>query len=147
MGVAPFVFIMDHIFGQSTWFLLLGNLLLLVLKFFFSLTFSSFDSQPTQPLSKENTGFPIALNLFYLMNYIHDQLTQLFQNKNILFIFISLLAFVFFFMFFIVAYIYHRRSIRNQPLSSQFCSLYVFKSHLFHIFSHLFVLQSFQTRA
>jgi len=137
---------MDQIFGQSTWPLLLGKLLLSALKLFFSLAFSSFDGQPTQPLGKENTGFPVALNLFRLVDYVHDQLTQLLRNENALFMLIFLLAFAFFFAFFIVARIYRRRSIKKQRLRGQFCSLYISKSHLFRIFSHLFVLQSFQTR-
>ena len=137
---------MDHIFGQSTWPLLLGNLLLSALKFFFSLAFSSFDGQPTQPLGKENAGFPVALNLFRLVDYIRDQLAQLLRNENTLFILIFLLAFAFFFAFFIVAHIYRRSSIRKQRPNRQFCSLHIFKSHLFRIFSHLFILQSFQTR-
>ena len=137
------IFTMDLSFGQSTWPLLFFNTSS-ALNFSFYLAFSAMDSQPTQPLRKENTGSSqpcLAFGLFCFMDYIHDQLTLLLQTTS----FQIFLVFAVFFVFFIVAHTYCHRSIKKQPPSSQ-SSRYIFKSHLFFIFSHLFVLQTFQKR-
>jgi len=86
---------MDYLFGLSTWPLLLVKALLSALNLFFTLAFSFLDSQPTQPLSKENAGFPQSsstFNLFCLMDYIHNQLTQLLQHETTLFTFFLVFA-------------------------------------------------------
>ena len=130
---------MDFSFGQSTWPLLLRKSALNVC---FYLAFSAQDSQPTQPLG--NTGSPqlcLAFGLFCFMDYIHEQLTQLLQITS----FQIFLVFAFFSVFFIVAHTYHCKSTKKQPPSS-WSSRYILKSHLFCIFSHLFVLQNFQKR-
>ena len=129
------IFIMDLSFGQSTWPLLFFNTSS-ALNFSFYLAFSAMDSQPTQPLRKENTGSSqpcLAFGLFCFMDYIHDQLTLLLQTTS----FQIFLVFVFFFVFFVVAHTYRHRSIKKQPPSSQ-SSRYIFKSHLFlYLFSFL----------
>jgi len=138
------IFIMDLSFGQSTWPLLFFKTLSSALNLGFYLAFSATDSQPTRPLGKENTGSPqpcLEFGLFCFMGYIHDQLTLLLQTTS----FQIFLVLMFFFMFFVVVHTYHCRSINKQPPSSQ-SSRYIFKSHLFFIFSHLFVLQTFQKR-
>ena len=133
---------MDYIFGQSTWPVLLFKTLSSALNICFYLAFSAQDSQPTRPLGKENTGSPQpCLSFFCFMEYIHEQLTRLLLTTS----FQISLVFAFFFVFFVVAYTYRRRSIKKQPPSGR-SSRYIFKSHLFCIFSHLFVLQNFQKR-
>ena len=133
---------MDYIFGQSTWPVLLFKTLSSALNVCFYLTFSAQDGQPSRPLGKANTGSPqscLAFSCF--MDYIHEQLTQLLQTTS----FQIFLVFAFFFVFFVMAHTYRRRSIKKQPLSGR-SSRYILKSHLFCIFSHLFVLQNFQKR-
>ena len=133
------IFFMDYLFGLSTWPLLLVKALLSALNLFFTLAFSFLDSQPTQPLSKENAGFPQSsstFNLFCLMDYIHNQLTQLLQHETTLFTFF--LVFAVFVVFFIGTC--HHKLTRKQLPSTKLSSLYVFHSHLFFIFFSSFCL-------
>ena len=135
-------FTMDCISVQLTWPHLLFKILSSVFSLFFYLVFSSSDSQPTRSLGTKNTGSPqlLTIDFLCLMDYSHEQLTQLLQFTS----FKIFLVLAFFSVFFVVAHTYRRRSIKKQPPRSRYYR-YILKSHLFRIFSHLFVLQNFRT--
>ena len=134
---------MDYLWGQSTWPLLLGKALFSVLKFVSYLSFSFPDGQPTQLLGNKNAGSPRSFLTLNLFHHIHEPLTQFLLYGIILLKFLPVLAF---FFVFIMAHIYCRRTFWKELSSRLWCSLYIFPSHFFRIFSHLFVSQSFQTK-
>ena len=109
---------MDCISVQSTWTLLLFKTLSSVFNLFFYIVFSSSDGQLTRSLSTKNAGSLqlLMIDLFCFMDYIHEQLTQLLQCTS----FKIFLVLMFFFLFFVVAYTYHCRSIKKQPPSNQY---------------------------
>jgi len=131
--------------GPST-ILWLRKALFSVVKFLFYLSVGFPDGQPTLSICKKCAGVPrspLTLNLLRLADYIHEPLARVVQHGIT---FLKLLPFLAFFGFSIVV---------NTYLAYIYCgviwkelrhTLYIFPSHFFRIFSHLFVLQRFGTK-
>jgi len=129
--------------GPST-ILWLRKALFSVLKFLFYLSVGFPDGQPTLSICKRCAGVPrspLTLNLLRLANYIHEPLTRVFQYGIT---FLKLLPVLAFFGFSIVVNTYLACRVIWKELR---CTLYIFPSHFFRIFSHLFVLQRFRTKS